>query len=166
MSAEVVPTATPADGRVAIARQAIHDRSTRVVGYALLLRDAAAGDDDERDATQVIVETFTAIGVAAIAGERPAHVRVPRRFLLEQHALALPPERVVLEVADPGGEDEPLDAVLERLAEQGYRISLVCDPRRPLPRERARTAASVKLDVAGLADDELDECVERHGRAA
>jgi EAL and modified HD-GYP domain-containing signal transduction protein len=139
MSVEAVPSAVPADLPVAIARQAIHDRATNVVGYALLLRapggsdDGLTAEDEERAATRVIVETFTGIGVGAIAGSHPAHVRVPRRFLLELHALALPPERVVLEVADPGADDAALHAVLERLMERQYRISLVCDPRGPVP---------------------------------
>lgn len=170
MSADAAPQALPADAPVAIARQAIHDRWTRVVGYALQLRGAdghevAAADDEERAATRTIVETFTAIGVPSIAGEQPAHVRVPRRFLLEMHALALPPERVVLEVADPDPGDAPLHAVLERLAALRYRISLVCDPHGPAPLELARLAESVKLDVGALSDAQLEDCVERFGRA-
>lgn len=168
MSLEAAPTPLPAPAPVAIARQAIHDRWTRVVGYALLLRDADGGllADDEEHATRAIVETFTGIGVAALAGDRPAHLRVPRRFLLELHALALPPERVVLEVADPGAGDAPLHAVLERLAAQRYRITLVCDPRGPVPLELARVADSVKLDVAGLDDAELRDCAERFARVS
>jgi EAL and modified HD-GYP domain-containing signal transduction protein len=173
MSVDAIPDALPADapGPVAIARQAIHDRWTKVVGYALLRRmpggeAAVTTDDEERAATRVIVETFTGIGVGAIAGEHPAHVRVPRRFLLELHALALPPERVVLEVADPGPEDTALRTVLERLATQGYRISLVCDPRRPAPLELARLVESVKLEVSGLDDAELADCVARFARVS
>jgi EAL and modified HD-GYP domain-containing signal transduction protein len=172
MSLDAIPPALPADIPVAIARQAIHDRWTKVVGYALLLRtpgnDAVAitAEDEERAATRVIVETFTGIGVAAIAGDRPAHVRVPRRFLLELHALALPPERVVLEVADPGPEDTALHTVLERLATQRYRISLACDPRGPAPLELARLVESVKLDVSELSDAELGDCVTRFARVS
>lgn len=166
MSVDAIPTAVPANPAAAIARQAIHDRWTGVVGYALLLRDPAGRDlaEDERAATSVIVETFTGIGVAAIAGDRPAHLRVPRRFLLELHALALPPERVVLEVGDPGPDDAPMHAVLERLATQRYRVSLVCDPRGPAPLELARVIDSVKLDVGDLSDAELADCGERFGR--
>ncbi|MFL5817482.1 MAG: EAL and HDOD domain-containing protein [Conexibacter sp.] len=167
MSADAVPSPLPDDTPVAIARQAIHDRWTKVVGYALLLRDMDGrhlADDDEQAATRVIVETFTGIGVAAIAGELPAHVRVPRRFLLELHPLALPPERVVLEVADPGPDDVSLHAVLERLATQRYRISLVCDPRGPAPLELARIAESVKLSVDDLGEAELEDCAERFGK--
>ena len=173
MSAEpesVAPLA-PADAPVAIAREAIHDRWNRVVGYALLLRDAGgrhvgADRDEEQAAARTIVETFTGIGVAAIAGEQPAHLRVPRRFLLELHALVLPPERVVLEVADPDPADAPLRTVLERLVAQRYRISLVCDPRGPAPAELARVADSVKLDVAGLDERRLDDAVDRFGRVS
>ncbi|HEX4806618.1 MAG TPA: HDOD domain-containing protein [Conexibacter sp.] len=158
--------AAPGGAPVAIARQAIHDRWTRVVGYALLPRatGGAAGDEEESAATRVIVEAFTGIGVAAIAGAQPAHVRVPRRFLLELHALALPSDRVVLEVADPGPGDAALHAVLERLAAQRYRISLACDPRGPAPLELGRLAESVKLNVSGLGDAELHDCAARFGR--
>jgi len=168
MSVDPALAAVPDNAPIAIARQAIHDRWTRVVGYALLLRDARGGgtaiEDEERAATRVIVETFTGIGVGTIAGEQPAHVRVPRRFLLELHPLALPSERVVLEVADPEPDDAALRGVLERLAAQCYRISLVCDPRGPAPRELVRLAESVKLDVSGLTDEELHACAERFGR--
>jgi EAL and modified HD-GYP domain-containing signal transduction protein len=168
MSLEAAPAALSADAPVAIARQAIHDRWNSVVGYALLLRDprADAAPDDERAATRVIVETFTGIGVAVIAGDHPAHVRVPRRFLLELHALALPPERVVLEVVDPGPDDAPLHAVLERLAQQRYRISVVCDPRGPAPLELTHVVESVKLAVGDLDDGELADCVEHFGRVS
>jgi len=167
VSAEIATAALPADAPVAIARQAIHDRSSRVTGYALLLRapdGREVADDEERAATRVIVETFTGIGVAAIAGDRPAHVRVTRRFLLELHALALPPERVVLELADHGAGDDALQAVLERLAAQCYRIALVCDPRGPAPAALGRTVDSVKLAVGDLSDAELVDCAARFGR--
>jgi len=171
MSVDAIPPAAPTDIPVAIARQAIHDRWTKVVGYALLPRTpsgerAVTADDEERAATRVIVEAFTGIGVAAIVGNRPAHVRIPRRFLLELHALALPPARVVLEVADPAHEDAALHSVVERLATQRYRISLVCDPRRPAPLELARHAESVKLDVSGLSEAEVTDAVTRFARVS
>ncbi|HEX7292442.1 MAG TPA: HDOD domain-containing protein [Conexibacter sp.] len=171
MSVDAIPSPVPADVPIAIARQAIHDRWMKVVGYALLPRTpggerAVTADDEERTATRVIVEAFTGIGVSAIVGDHPAHVRVPRRFLLELHALALPPARVVLEVADPASDDAALHTVLERLASQRYRISLVCDPRGPAPRELARHAESVKLDVGGLDEAELTDAVERFARVS
>lgn len=166
---EAAVSPTPENAGVAIARQAIHDRWKRVVGYALLLRSADGRDvldDEERAATRVIVDTFTAIGVSAIAGEQPAHVRVPRRFLLEMHALALPADRVVLEIPDPDPDDGPLHAAVERLAGQGYRISLVCSLQAPIPVELARLADSVKIDVTELDNAEIDACAERYAPIA
>lgn len=162
-AADPTPTTDPTG--VAIARQAIHDRWTRVVGYALLLRGAPDLVDEEQAATRLIVDTFTTIGVAAIAGEQPAHVRVPRRFLLEMHALALPADRVVLEVADPDPADATLHDVLERLAQQRYRISLLCPPHVPAPPALARLADSVKVDVAGLGPEQIEESVVHHARS-
>lgn len=168
MSLEAAPAPLPGVAPVAIARQAIHDRWTRVVGYALLLRGSGGrevADDAEQAATRVIVDTFTAIGVASIAAEQPAHLRVPRRFLLEMHALALPADRVVLEVAEPDPDDAALHAVLERLAAQRYRISLVCGPRATISPQLARLADSVKVDVSGLSPAEIEEAVVHHARA-
>jgi EAL and modified HD-GYP domain-containing signal transduction protein len=167
MSVDAIPTPLPGEAPVSVVRQAIHDRWTKVVGYALLLWDEHGrhlADDAERAATRVIVDTFTGIGAAAISGDLPAHVRVPRRFLLELHPLALPPERVVLEVADPGPDDAPLRAVLDRLAMQRYRISLVCNPRGPAPLELAHLVESVKLEVGGLGELELADVAERFGQ--
>lgn len=150
---------------VAIVRQAIHDRWLRVVGYAVLLHSSDGSRriaDDEQVATRAIVDTVTAIGMTAIAGQQPAHLPVPRRFLLEMHALTLPPERVVLEVACPAPDDAPLHTVLERLAAQRYRISLVCPPTSAPPRELARLADSVKIDVSGLSGAQIDEAAVRH----
>lgn len=161
MEAEAAHLTLPAG--VAIARQAIHDRFTRVTGYALLLRSSGPNDwfDEEHAATRVIVETFTAIGVQTLTGDRPAHVRVPRRFLLEQHAFALPPARVVLEVPDPDPIDGALHAVLERLVDQRYRVSFVCSPRARVPAALMDLADSVKLDVGGLGPGEIAACAAR-----
>jgi c-di-GMP-related signal transduction protein len=169
MSAEpAAPEALPSPAAgVAIARQPIHDRARRVVGYELLFRGAAHADgiDEERATASVIVETFTGIGIDTIAGTHPAHVRVSRRFLLELHAFALPPERVVLEVDAPDAADAALVAVLERLAEQRYRIALRCDPRGPVPTALSALADSVKLDVGGLDLASIGALAERFGRA-
>lgn len=162
MSAEAAAV-LPLPTGVGIARQAIHDRWTRVTGYALLLSGGVGDDepDEEQAATRVIVETFTAIGVQAVAGGRPAYVRVPRRFLLEGHAFALPPARVVLEIPDPDPADPALRQVLERLVEQRYRISLTCGHDSQVPYALMPLAESVKLDVAGLTPAQIGEVTER-----
>jgi EAL and modified HD-GYP domain-containing signal transduction protein len=167
MGATLVDSPFPAAVGAAITRQAIHDRRTRVVGYELLILDGdEAGTDEERATGSVLVETLTGIGLNHVVGRQPAHVRVTRRFLLDQHAFALPAERVVLELAEPGPDDAELQVVLERLAESGYRISLRWDPRRPAPPPAlARVAASLKVDVGGLDDAEIARAAARLGTA-
>jgi EAL and modified HD-GYP domain-containing signal transduction protein len=168
MSVELADPPFPAAHDVAIARQPIHDRWMRVVGYELLFRGTGAREHgDERATASVIVETFTGIGLRAVVGATPAHVRVSRRFLLELHAFALPAERVVLEVEVPDLRDSAVRDVLERLAEQGYRITLLCDPDGPLPGPSlTRIAHAVKLDVGDLSPSELADAAERFGDAA
>jgi c-di-GMP-related signal transduction protein len=153
MGATLIDPPYPSAAGAALARQALHDRHARVVGYELL----ALGDDERTDAGGLLAETVTGIGLERVVGRQPAHARVSRRFLLGEHAFALPCDRVMLEVEEPDPQDAPLHAVLEQLAEAGYRISLICDPLRPLP-SRALTALadSVKLDVGAVAEDQLD----------
>jgi EAL and modified HD-GYP domain-containing signal transduction protein len=155
MSIESAPVPSLSPG-IAIARQPIHDRARRVVGYELLFCGS-----DPRDEERAIVETFTGVGVAALVGTRPAHVRVSRHFLLELHAFALPAGRVVLEVAAPDQDDASLHTVLERLAEQGYRISFVCDARASGPPPLARLADSIKLDVSRLSEAQIGDAADR-----
>ncbi len=166
MSAEPAAPETSASPTVAIARQPIHDRSRSVVGYELLFRGNGSRDgaaDEERATTSVIVETFTGLGVEAIAGRQPAHVRVSRRFLLELHAFALPADRVVLEVGAPEHDDAALLAVLERLAAERYRVSLACDPGAAAPPAPRHLADSVKVDVTGLAQPQITALAQRLG---
>lgn len=170
MSVELAESPFPASDGVAIARQPIHDRWTRVVGYELLFRGAgerAADFDEERATASVIVETFTGIGLGAVVGRKAAHVRVSRRFLLELHAFALPIDRIVLEVTVPNPEDAAVQTVLEELVESGYRISLACDPHAPVPSPAlTRLVDSIKLDVGQMSPNELVSAADRYGAAA
>ncbi|MDO8212695.1 EAL and HDOD domain-containing protein [Conexibacter sp. CPCC 206217] len=165
MSVELADSPFPAAEDVAIARQPIHDRWNKVIGYELLFRGSAGrvDFDQERATASVILETFTGIGLAAVVGRQIAHVRLSRRFLVEQHAFALPADRVVLEIAAPAPDDEQVRRVLHQLAELDYRISLACDPHGPLPDAALiRIAHSIKLDVGALTPEELSAAAERY----
>lgn len=169
MSVELADPPFPVAEGVAVARQPIHDRRMRLVGYELLFRGTGRrdGDDAERATASVIVELLTGAGLGAVVGRSSAHVRLSRRFLLEQHAFALPATRVVLEIDADELRDPHVRDVVERLAERGYRISLVCDPNAPPPaRAVTRLAESVKLDVGQLSPLELGAAADRYGPAA
>lgn len=167
MSVELAVSPFPIADGVAIARQPIHDRRMRVVGYELLFRGTAGHDDEERATASVIVELLGGVGREAVIGRADAHVRLSRRFLLELHAYALPPQRAVLEVDAGELRDPNVRAAVTQLTERGYRISLVCDPNAPPPAPATtRLAESVKLDVGQLSPAELTAAAERHGSAA
>lgn len=155
MTAELDAPAFPAAADIAIARQPIHDRHLRVVGYELLFRGTPGLADEERAASAVIVETLTGVGLRAVAGRRPAHVPVSRRFLLDGHALALPAHRVVLEVRDPDPADAALAATLGSLADRDYAIALAYRADAVLSRRLLAVADTIKLDTTDLSADEI-----------
>lgn len=168
MGATLLDTPDPLAVRPAIARQAILDRRDRVVGYQLVL---GAGGDANPDPEQVqgtlLVEALTGIGLNHVVGRRPAHVRVTRRFLLDQHAFALPAERVVLELDAPAPDDAPLRVVLERLAQAGHRLALRVRAGAPPPDAAlARLLDAVVVDVARLDGPQIDAAARRLAPAA
>jgi len=63
MSVDAIPVPLPGDAPVAIARQAIHDRWTKVVGYALLLRDPRAFAERWRWSDALLREVRTLQGL-------------------------------------------------------------------------------------------------------
>src|SRR5581483_854798 len=112
-----------------VARQAVYDRDLNVVAYELLFRETAlareaAVRDDERATGEAALTAVADIGLDVLVGSRRALVNVSRSFLLGEEVLALPPERVGLEVLETV---EPDDAVVRRLRDlalQGYEIVL------------------------------------------
>ncbi len=164
-----VPVSTPPEqgvhgdlGReVAVARQPIYDRRLNVVGYELLFRDPGATEalvaDAVRSTSSVIADVFSVIGLDAVVGDRPAYVKVSREFLLGVHPLPLRPDRVVLELTENGIVDAQLIDVLERLTAQGFTIALDDFVYDDSLRRLLELAGVVKLDVAALGLDGLEQ---------
>lgn len=102
-----------------IVRQPIYDASVKVVGYELIVHRDAAG----ADADAVAAGTVTQIGLNMTAGAA-AWVPLSRGFLFGGHAGALPPDRVVFEVApELAGEPQAL-AAISRLKAMGHRLAI------------------------------------------
>jgi EAL and modified HD-GYP domain-containing signal transduction protein len=110
----------PTTPDVLLARQPIYDRGMRVAAYELLVqrRDGSSAAE-EADASATISE----IGLN-LAMDRPAHVPVTRAFLLEGHAEALPPERVVLSVGAELQLDRAARDAITELAAAGYPVAI------------------------------------------
>ncbi|WP_327011043.1 HDOD domain-containing protein [Dactylosporangium sp. NBC_01737] len=113
---------------VHIGRQALYDRHGHVAAYELLFRDGPeamhATVRDSAATSRVIVEAFTAFGIAELVGDRRCFINLTREFVVGQLPLPFPPGSVGLELmADVAVDDEVLDGV-GRLVEQGHRVAV------------------------------------------
>ena len=150
---------------VFVGRQPIFDRQLEVYGYELLFRSSETvgpGTIDGEVATaQVINNAFQEIGPDQILGPHRAFINCPDTLLRPGHCLALPKDRVVLEVLENATIDEELIRILERLRQQGYTIALddfVYDPRwEPL----IPLAHIIKVDVMVLTEAQIREHYQR-----
>ena len=103
-----------------IVRQPIYDTDVKVTAYELIVQsDGAAGP--EADAATAL--TVTQIGLNLVAGGA-AWVPLSRGFLFGGHADALPPERVVFEVAPELGNDPQALAAISRLKAMGHALAI------------------------------------------
>jgi EAL and modified HD-GYP domain-containing signal transduction protein len=150
-----------------IARQPIFNRRLEAVGCELLFRGGWAGDEDaaspQRATATVVLNSLTELDLARIVGRRQAWVDVPREFVLDGLARAIPPGLSGLEIAGSECFDDELVGALRALKEQGYRLALdgLADgggSSVPAPLELFDV---VKLDVRGLDHEGLRAGLER-----
>lgn len=110
---DVLPDAANVVSTSHIVRQPIYDARVRVVGYELIVDgadEAAAG-------------TVGAIGMNLVAGGT-AWVPLSRAFLFGGHADALPPDRVMFEIASDLAADPQALAAAGRLKALGYQLAI------------------------------------------
>lgn len=140
-----------------IGRQPILDRGLNVVGYELLFRgpdsEGAHYLNADLATAQVIVGTFSEIGLEQVVGSQPAYLNLTRPFLVGDLPLPLSPEQVALEIttADIRSEDD-LEA-LHRLRDDGYRIVLDEFRAGRDDENLLNLASTVKFDVQRAAPD-------------
>src|SRR6478672_6644268 len=129
LGAAIASRSSPSAWPTYVARQPVYDRDLNVVAYELLFRSGAAAESavviDAQAATGEAALTAVAdIGLDVLVGGRRALVNVSRTFLLGEQVLALPPDRVSLEVLESVEPDAEVMARLRELAGRGYQILL------------------------------------------
>jgi EAL and modified HD-GYP domain-containing signal transduction protein len=143
------PEAAPASAH--IVRQPIYDATVKVVGYELIVH----GDERTGDADASAASTVTQIGLNMVGGGA-AWVPLSRGFLSGGHATALPPDRVVFEVAPELGNDPQALADIGRLKSAGFGIAIdpftAGDDVMPLLAMASAVKLDGKLDRATLAE--------------
>src|SRR5215211_12233 len=154
-----MPDPTNVVSNTHIVRQPIYDASVRVVGYELIVH----GDSIGPEADVAAAGTVAQIGLNLVAGGT-AWVPLSRAFLFGGHAGALPPERVVFEVAPELGADSAALAAAGRLKAVGHQLAIDPfaggDDALPL----LGLAGAVKVD-AGLDRATLGELIALARRA-
>src|SRR5438105_15509485 len=137
--------------RVLVGRQPIFLANMNVFGYELLFRDdetnCASFSDGDQATAQVILNTFTEMGLERVVGQQLAFINFGRNFIMGGYCEAIPQGRAVIEVLESVEPEPMLLEKLERLRSKGYRIALddfVCAEQfYPL----LNVADFVKLDV-------------------
>jgi c-di-GMP phosphodiesterase len=142
-----------------VGRQAIFDRSLKVVGYELLYRDSAENRAKFSDATVAAATTmmnaFVELGLDSLVGDVRANLNMTEEFLLQRTPIPLPPERVVLEVLEDIPVTPELIASLRQLRGQGFGVALddfvLTEQTAPL----VELADSIKLDILNVDRDTI-----------
>lgn len=112
---------------ILVGRQPIFDRYQNVIGYELLFRSASvniSSIDGDLATTQVILNTFSEIGLANLVGEGVAFINCTRSFLTGQLPFPLPPDKAIIEVLEDITIDKQLVNSLIAMSRKGYNIAL------------------------------------------
>ena len=142
-----------------IGRQQILDSQLNTVAFEILFRGNQFDLNDPHSATlatnQVISDSLLEIGLESFVGKHKAFINFTEQNILDDTPLALPKDRVVIEVLETVTPSVEVIAKLKQLSEQGYQIALddfVLDDRwRPL----LEIADIIKIDVLSHSLDQV-----------
>lgn len=147
-----------------VGRQPIYGRSIDVFAYELLFRNnevnRASFLDGNAATAQVMLNTFVEIGLDHIVDNHLAFINLTRDFVLGNYCVALPKDRVVLEVLENMGVDEELMEALHRLSGLGYRIALDDFVYHESLKPLVEIADIIKVDVLELDRETVKEHVK------
>lgn len=151
---------------VFVARQPIFDRRDSLSGYELLYRNTAVStiaDGAAADAmcTDTVIHSFLDIGLDDLTDGHRAFVNCTREFLLDGQVELLPPKKVVIEVLETVGNDEPVVTACRRLTQRGYHLALDDYVDDPTFDALLHTVSIVKLDVLHKKPEELATVLHR-----
>lgn len=154
---------THVDNEVFVGRQPIFDRSLKIAGYALL-HDVGAAPGA---ASALVLDALMELGLDRLVGAYPAFLQVTPEWIDSDRLLALPPDRVVLELPGLAAADNRLLAGVRALDDRGFRFALG-DGAAPAAWEALLPhAGMIRLNVGDADPAELDKRVTAlrpHGR--
>jgi len=146
-----------------IGRQPIYDSSLNVFAYELLFRSGNVNKadfiDGDQATTEVILNTFTEIGLDKIIGKHLGFINLTRSFLLGIYPLPECQDQLVLEVLEDIVIDEQIITAVKNLSDQGYTIALDDFIYHKDLEPLIEIATIIKLDIMALTHEELVEHV-------
>ena len=114
--------------KIFLGRQPIYDKALRVHAYELLYRPGpglSAGEiDGDRATSNVIVNTLTELGLDTVLGEKKGFINLTLRFLLGDHPIPFPPDRVTLEVLEDIEVTDELVEAIRGFKKKGFEVAL------------------------------------------
>ncbi len=140
-----------------VGRQPIFNRNNESIAYELLYRSVQSGNasgvttNGDYATTQVLLNTFSEIGLDNIVGTGFAFINFTRNFLVGKYPIQLPPDRVVVEVLEDITLDDQLIDSLKKLKASGFQIALddVVSPDRVAPLLQSGLINVIKIDLMG-----------------
>ncbi|WP_457572333.1 EAL and HDOD domain-containing protein [Desulfovulcanus sp.] len=148
-----------------MARQPIFDRERGIWGYELLFRHSQelnkAGVVDGELATQKVIADGFSLATSGMSHHLKCLINFPQKLLLDNSALALPPERCVIEVLESVEPIPPIIDACKRLKRSGYLLALDDFVGQPGYEPLLKLADIVKVDVLALTKSQIVELARR-----
>ena len=149
-----------------LARQPIFNRNLEVIAYELLYRSVSDRQnakviDGDLATTQVILDTFSDLGLESIVGNKIAFINMTRNFLIGKYPIPFAPNQVILEILEDIPIDQPLLQGVETLSHSGFTLALddVVSSKGIVP--LLDNASIVKIDLMGTDRSTLPQLVTR-----
>lgn len=148
-----------------VGRQPIYGRRLELYAYELLYRgadiDYADFTEGDRATSQVLLNTFTEFGLERIVGGHLAFINLTRGFIVGEYPLPVPRTQVVLEVLEDVEPDAEVLRGLTDLRRRGFKVALDDFVFEESKRPMIALADIVKVDVLGLAPEEVERRFEQ-----
>ena len=119
-----------------VARQPIFDKNLKIYAYELLFRsrlqDFFDFEDGDEASRQVIANSFLVFGIERMTAGARAFINFTRGLLVNDFAMALPPDVTVVEILEGIEPDPQVESACRKLKQKGFTIALddfVYDPK-------------------------------------
>lgn len=151
---------------VYLARQPIYDAVRKLSAYELLYREDEtnrfSGSVNGNAATSILVsDAITVFGIKNITNGNLAYINFTKQLILEDFALLLSPDEVVVEILEDTIVDEDILQKLSELKQKGYTIALDDYTGDGQYDRIMRYVDIIKVDFAANSKEKIVEFAER-----